>query len=238
MILGLLTALGVAFLLGLRHATDPDHLTAVSTLVLGNREGGARRASRLGLAWGAGHATTLLAAGVPVVLSHALLPDTVQRLSELAVGVIIVALAVRLLVRCRRGVFHIHTHAHDGVLHAHPHVHEHGTREYGRDTHEHAHPESLGRSPRAAYGIGLVHGLGGSAAVGLLLIASLPGRGAAVAALVVFATATAISMSIVSALWGHVLQRGMIERRLARLAPALGVASLVFGAMYGALAMT
>lgn len=219
MIAGLLTALAVAFLLGLRHATDPDHLTAVSTLVLGNGRGGARRASRLGLAWGLGHATTLVCAGLPVVLARAALPDAVQRLTELGVGVIIVALALRLLGRCRNRVFHAHTHDHDG------------------DDHAHAHPESLGRTPRAAYGIGLVHGLGGSAAIGLLVIAATPGRAVAAAALILFAGATAISMAAISALWGWTLCSRAIERRLAHVAPALGLMSLLFGAAYGALAM-
>src|SRR3954471_12553607 len=93
----------VAIALGLRHATDPDHLTAVTTLVAGDREDGTRRARRLGLAWGAGHATTLFIFGVPIVLAAAYLPEPVQMTAEAAVGVMIVALGVRLLVRWKRG---------------------------------------------------------------------------------------------------------------------------------------
>jgi hypothetical protein len=89
----------VAVALGLRHAGDPDHLAAMTTLVASGRD---RAAARLGLAWGLGHATSLLALGVPVVLYRAYLPGSAQRLLETAVGVMIVLLALRLLFRPRR----------------------------------------------------------------------------------------------------------------------------------------
>src|SRR5258705_7353092 len=95
--------LAVAVLLGLRHATDPDHLVAVTTLVAGGREGAARRAGELGLAWGVGHAVTLLAFGVPVLLLGRVLPQGVQQAAETAIGLVIVYLAVRVLVRWRTG---------------------------------------------------------------------------------------------------------------------------------------
>src|SRR5881296_2767072 len=84
----------VAVLLGLRHATDPDHLTAVTTLVAGD-ERDARRAGRLGLAWGLGHATSLLVFGVPIVLFRGYLPEPLQMGAEAAVGVLIIVLAIR-----------------------------------------------------------------------------------------------------------------------------------------------
>src|SRR5919198_4586879 len=102
----------VAVLLGLRHATDPDHLTAVTTLVAGDGAD-SRRAGRLGLTWGLGHATTLFAFGLPIVLYRTYLPDWVQNAAETAVGFLIVALAIWLLVRWRRGAFG--THVHDDV---------------------------------------------------------------------------------------------------------------------------
>src|SRR4051812_25904363 len=98
---GLPVVLLVALLLGLRHATDPDHLTAVATLIVSDDRRGRARARTLGLAWGAGHATTLFAFGLPIVLFEAYLPDPLQRAAEAAVGLIVVALAVRLLVRWR-----------------------------------------------------------------------------------------------------------------------------------------
>src|SRR4051794_40310562 len=231
---GIVVALVVALLLGLRHATDPDHLTAVSTLVLSDERRGGRRATLLGLAWGLGHATTLVALGLPLVLFRRVLPAPVQRAAEVAVGLIIVAVAVRLLVRWRRGYYHVHAHDHGGVRHAHPHVHEHAARVAHRPAAAHAHPhaERLGRTPASAFGIGLVHGAGGSAGAGLLLVGATPGRTAALAALVVFAAGTAISMALVSPTVGHALARGPLMRRLATAIPVLGALSFVFGAWY------
>jgi ABC-type nickel/cobalt efflux system permease component RcnA len=225
---GILVALAVALLLGLRHATDPDHLTAVSTLVMTEKRA---RAALLGLAWGVGHGCTLVLVGLPVVLVGRQLPDGVQRALELAVGLIIVGLAVRLLVRWRRGYFHVHVHDHDGVRHAHPHMHE------GRHTSEHSHVHGLGRSPLASFGIGLVHGAGGSAGVGILIVAAMPGAAERVAALVVLAIGTAAAMAGVSAAFGYALGRGPLLRRYERLAPALGACSLAFGAWYALAAL-
>src|ERR671939_1487510 len=100
----LVVVLAVAMILGLRHASDPDHLAAVATLVASGRERAARGAARLGLAWGLGHATSLFVFGLPVVLYRAYLPEPVQAGAETAVGFVIVALALMLLVRWRRGV--------------------------------------------------------------------------------------------------------------------------------------
>ncbi|MFN7943632.1 MAG: hypothetical protein U0X73_18725 [Thermoanaerobaculia bacterium] len=225
------TALLVAILLGLRHATDPDHLTAVSTLVLADRREGTRRAGQLGLAWGLGHATTLLVCGLPVVLFRRYLPEVVQRLAEILVGALIVALSARLLVRWRGGVFHAHRHHHGEVEHSHPHVHERGA-DGPLVEHRHAHAEALGRSPLAAFGIGLVHGVGGSAAVGILLASAVAGRTRAVVALVLFAAATAASMALLSTALGCALTRAPWSRRLARFTPAFGLAGLLFGCWY------
>jgi ABC-type nickel/cobalt efflux system permease component RcnA len=224
---GALVALAVALLLGLRHATDPDHLTAVSTLVMSGDERGARRAAQLGSAWGLGHATTLFALGAPVVLFNSHLPDWLQRGLELAVGVVIVALAVRLLVRWRRGYFHVHEHAHGEVVHAHPHVHE--TKPHPH-AHEHRHAP---RTPLAAFGIGLIHGAGGSAGVAVLVVAAVPGTGAALAALAVLAFGTALSMTAVTALFGGALAAGRVRQRFEAVAPVLGTCSLAFGLYYG-----
>ena len=231
---GLPVVLVVAFLLGLRHATDPDHLTAVSTLVLSDDLHGARRASVLGFVWGAGHATTLFAFGLPIVLFEGFLPGPVQTAAEVAVGVMIVALAVRLLVRWRRGYLHAHPHTHGELRHAHPHVHEHahGEAHDHAAAHEHPHAERLGRTPRAAYGIGLVHGMGGSAGVGIVLVGAVSGTVAATVALALFAVATAVSMALASTAFGAALSRGPASRRLESLAPAFGALSLLFGVWY------
>jgi cytochrome c biogenesis protein CcdA len=221
----------VAVLLGLRHATDPDHLTAVSTLVLSEERESARKAGVLGLAWGLGHATTIFACGLPIVLFRRHLPEVVQRGAEAVIGVLIVALAVRLLLRWRRGYFHAHSHAHGSVRHTHPHVHEHRHEVAG---HSHPHAEGLGRTPLAAYGIGLVHGIGGSAMVGLLVVGAAASRALGVLALILFAAGTAVSMALVSAAFGYVLARGPLSRLVGPLVPVVGVASLVFGVWYAA----
>ena len=118
----------VALVLGLRHATDPDHLAAVTTLIAGAEERATKAAARLGAAWGLGHATSLFAFGVPIVLFKAYLPERVQQGAETAVGILIVGLAVWLLVRWRRGLFHVHEHDRDGEAHAHVHAHPHAHR--------------------------------------------------------------------------------------------------------------
>ena len=232
----------VALLLGLRHATDPDHLTAVSTLVLTQERDGARRAGILGFAWGLGHGTTIFAFGLPIVLFRAYLPAGVRRTAEAVIGLVIVALAVRLLLRWRRGYFHAHSHAHGDLRHAHPHAHEGGAagQRGGRavnhsfQPHSHPHAEGMGRSPLAAYGIGLVHGIGGSAMVGLMVVGAAANRTLGVIALLLFAAGTAVSMAVVSSAFGYVLARGPVARLVGPLMPAVGVASLAFGVWYAA----
>jgi ABC-type nickel/cobalt efflux system permease component RcnA len=219
----------VALGLGLRHASDPDHLAAVSTLIASEPEDGARRAGRLGLAWGFGHATTLALFGLPIVLFNAYLPDAAERGAEALVGLVIMFLAGRLLVRWRRGHFHAHSHRHGETEHRHLHPHGgHGAR------HDHAHePQArLGRSPAQAFGIGLVHGMGGSAGVGVLLLATIPDQAEAVAALIVFALGTAVSMAALSSAFGYAITRGPVLRRVLAFAPAMGVLTLAFGGWY------
>ena len=224
----LAVVLAVALVLGLRHAFDPDHLAAVSTLIASDPEDGTHRAGRLGLSWGLGHATTLALFGLPIVLFHAYLPDAAQRGAEALVGLMIMLLAVRLLVRWRRGHFHAHAHRHGDTEHRHLHPHESAA------AHDHQHrPEArLGRSPTQAFGIGLVHGMGGSAGVAVLLLATIPGQAEAVAALVVLALGTAISMAALSSAFGYAITRGPVLRRMLTFAPAMGFATLAFGCWY------
>jgi high-affinity nickel permease len=199
----LLIVLGVSILLGLRHASDPDHLAAVTTLIASKRENAARRAARLGFTWGLGHASSLFVFGVPVVLYRAYLPEQVQSAAETTVGAMIVALALMLIVRWRRGAF--------------DQAHLHSTRT---------------RSAWQAYVIGVVHGMGGTAGVGVLLLASIRDHGLAVAALALFAFCTALSMALLSTGFGTVLGQGFARRSFGRLAPVLGAASLAFGVWY------
>jgi cytochrome c biogenesis protein CcdA len=212
----------VALVLGLRHATDPDHLAAVTTLIAGAEERATKAAARLGAAWGLGHATSLFAFGVPIVLFKAYLPERVQQGAETAVGVLIAGLAVWLLVRWRQGLFHVHLHAHDR-LHAHGHVH---------DGNSHPHHVIPARRPAQAFGIGLVHGIGGSAGVGVVLLASVHDHVLAVGALVIFAVCTALSMALLSTGFGRALASTPLRTSFDRLAPAMALLSLAFGTWY------
>jgi high-affinity nickel permease len=215
----LLVVAAVAVLLGLRHASDPDHLAAVTTLIASGKERAARAAARLGFMWGLGHATSLFLFGLPIVLYSAYLPEAVQSAAETSVGFVIVALAVLLIVRWHRGLYGDDSHEHEDETHEHVHSR----------ARPHAHAT---RSARQAYGIGLVHGMGGTAGVGLLLLATIHSHVVAIAALAVFACCTAVSMALLSTGFGLALGSAPVRRSFDRLAPALGALSLGFGVLY------
>jgi ABC-type nickel/cobalt efflux system permease component RcnA len=219
----------VAVLLGPRHATDPDHIAAVTTLVAGTRDRATRAAAALGAAWGLGHATTLFACGVPILLLDRYLPERVQQLAESAIAVVIAYLAVRLVIRWRRGLFHVHLHGHDGVRHAHLHAHTEDT--------EHGHPHCA-RTKLGSFAIGLVHGMGGSAGVGILLVSSIESQTLGLISLALLAIFTGVSMTILSTGFGAALASRPLRSSLAAVAPGLGVASLAFAVWYGAAAWT
>jgi hypothetical protein len=199
----------VAVLLGLRHATDPDHIAAVTTLVASGGERASRAAARLGAFWGLGHALTLVLFGLPVLLFQQYLPERVQQSAETAVAALIVFLALRLLVRWRHGYFNLHAHVHDDADHDH-----------------------AVRTPVGAFGIGLVHGIGGSAGVGVLILAAIPSTTVACLALVVLALCTAVSMTIVTTGFGFTLSSTPAAALFNGVAPVLGLASLAFGFWY------
>jgi len=221
----ILVIVGISVLLGLRHATDPDHLAAVTTLVASRGKPTRRAAATLGGCWGLGHASTLLLCGIPIVLFKSYLPDPVQEGAETAVGFIIISLAIGLIVRWRQGLLHAHVHEHDGRPHVHLHTHA------ATKAHAHERPSRV-RSPLQAYGIGLIHGIGGSAGVGLLLLASIHNHAYALIGLTLFALFTAVSMTLLSSLFGMTLANASVGRSFGRLAPALAVGSLLFGLWY------
>jgi len=200
----------VATLLGLRHATDPDHVAAVTTLVASGREKATRSAARLGAWWGLGHAVTLVAFGLPILLAERYLPERAQQGAETAVAALIVFLAIRLLLRWRHGMFATVPAGDD---------HTHGVR-----------------TGFGALGIGLVHGMGGSAGVGVLLLAAIPDQTLAIGALLILALFTAVSMTVVTTGFGATLTMPTVARSAAGVAPALGAMSLAFGIWYAAAA--
>ncbi len=165
---------------------------------------GSARLAALGLAWGLGHAVTLFAFGLPVLLLNSFLPPRLHQVAETAIGFVIVYLALRLLLRWRRG-----------ELRFHPHPHAHGAR-----------------TRRAAFAIGLLHGMAGSAGVGVLVLASVRTTGLAVISLALLAVFTAVSMSLLSSGFGSLLGSRVARAAFGRVAPALGGASLAFGVWY------
>jgi ABC-type nickel/cobalt efflux system permease component RcnA len=217
----------ISLLLGLRHASDPDHLAAVTTLIASEKDHERlRKAGIMGLLWGAGHGTTLVLIGAPLVLFNRYLPEAVQQAAETLIGVIIVALAARLLLRWRRGLFHAHVHTHDdGEAHRHVHSHADDT------SHEHAHRVRR-RTPLSAYGVGLVHGIGGSGGLTLLLLSTISDKVQATGALLLFVAGTAVSMAFLSTVFGLAIAGGPLGRNFERVVPVLGVLGLAFGAWY------
>jgi len=230
----LLTALGIAFLLGLRHASDPDHLVAVTSLIAADRDRGTRQATRLGAWWGVGHALALLVIGVPLILLQASLPGWLETGAEKGIGVIILVLAARVVWKWVRGDYRASKHHHPSeappassvTAGAHHHLHR-----GHEDRRSHGH-QSL-RTPHQAFGIGLLHGLAGTGAVVVLLIAAMPSQLEAVLALTVFAPMTIFSMTAMTTAFAWVLTRPLVEPLYrAILIPSMGIFGILFGLWY------
>jgi ABC-type nickel/cobalt efflux system permease component RcnA len=224
----LLVALGIAFALGLRHASDPDHLVAVTSLVAA--EGGdTRRATRLGAWWGLGHAATLVSLGVPLIVFKSALPTWLESGAEKAVGVVIILLALRVSLKWALGHYRAGRHTHRSGDRRTGGSHRHLRREAPGAAHRH----HAARTPQQAFGIGLLHGLAGTGAVVVLLLTALPTRLEAGLALAVFAPMTIVSMAACTTAFAWVLTRRLVEPvyRTA-LIPALGLFGLMFGLWY------
>jgi ABC-type nickel/cobalt efflux system permease component RcnA len=221
----LAVALAIAFVLGLRHASDPDHLVAVTSL-LASGGGDVRGAARIGGWWGAGHALTLLLIGVPLIALKSSLPGWLERGAETGVGLVILLLAGRVVWKWLRGDYRTGRHRHstpERGEHAHRHLHHAGER--------HVHERE--RTPRQAFWIGVLHGLAGTGAVVVLLIAALPGQVEAAVALAVFAPMSVVSMAALTAAFAWVLTRPVVEPVYrAVLIPLLGTFGLLFGLWY------
>jgi hypothetical protein len=197
----LVVALAIAFLLGLRHASDPDHLVAVTSLVAAD-DGDTRGAARLGAWWGLGHAAALIALGIPLIAFKAELPGWLESGAEKAIGAVILLLAARVIYRWAR------PRARELKL----------------------------RTSRQAMSIGLLHGLAGTGAVVVLLIAALPTQVEAAFALAVFAPMSIVSMTACTAGFAWVLTRPVVEPVYRTvLIPGLGVFGVMFGLWYAGL---
>jgi ABC-type nickel/cobalt efflux system permease component RcnA len=216
----LLVALGIAFLLGLRHASDPDHLVAVTSLVA-SEQSDTPAAARLGAWWGIGHGAMLLGLGLPLIALKSDLPEWLEVGAEKAVGVVIIVLGTRVIWKWARGDYRVGRHRHEEAAHRH--------LRRGEGPHGHL---TL-RTPQQAFGMGVLHGLAGTGAVVVLLIAALPSQLEAVAALAVFAPMTVVSMVAWTSAFAWILTRRLIEPVYRTvLIPALGVLGLTFGLWY------
>src|SRR5918911_3769143 len=128
------TVLGLGFVLGLKHALDPDHLVAISTIVGEHRS--VKRSSLVGMFWGLGHTASLLAAGVAIIVLKLQISETLALWMEFAVALMLIVLGARAVGRALRGwKLHAHMHEHDGHRHIHLHLH----RPSAEHAHEHRH---------------------------------------------------------------------------------------------------
>ena len=217
----LLVALGIAFVLGIRHASDPDHLVATTSLVAADG-GDARGAVRLGAWWGLGHAVALLVIGLPLIFFKEELPAWLESGAEKSIGVVILLLAARVIYKWARGDFRAGPHRHANEAHRH-------LREGAGTSHGHRRV----RSPQQAFAIGTLHGLAGTGAVVLLLLAAMPSQLEAAAALAVFAPMSIVSMALCTGVFAWVLTRRLIEPVYRTvLIPALGSFGVMFGLWY------
>lgn len=215
--LGLLSIVGVGFLVGFRHAFEPDHLAAVTTLATRHR--GLSHAARLGVAWGAGHTASVALVAVVLILLGVHVPEAFFRTAELGVATLLVVLGVSTLVaearRHRRALGAPHAHAH--AAHA-PHSHDPAIRTVAR-----------------SLWFGVAHGMAGSGAVVVLLVAAASSREAQFGYLLAFGVGTVAGMSIVSLLTGAV--SGLAAARSASLARTIrvgaGLASAIVGVLLG-----
>jgi high-affinity nickel-transport protein len=233
----LLAILALGFVLGMRHATDPDHVIAITTIVA--RQRGSRGAAWIGAAWGVGHSLTILIVGGGIILFRWVIPERMGISMEAAVGVMLVllgALTLRDFFRLLPPAGHAHAHAHGDYVHAHPHAHQ-------PESHPHAADATpLGWLDRRMGGlgvyqlarplvVGVVHGLAGSAAVALLVVTTIGNPRWSLFYLFMFALGTIGGMALITSALTLPFAYG--ARVSARVTGALRVASGVLSLGFG-----
>jgi high-affinity nickel permease len=219
----IITALAVGFVLGLKHALDPDHVVAVSTIVSECKS--LRRSSLVGTFWGLGHTFSLLLVGLAVIVLKLNLNERVAAWMELAVAVMLVALGVKAVATALRGwKLHLHRHEHGGRPHVHLHLHKPDEAE----THQHRHLLRLGTRP---FLVGMVHGLAGSAALMILVVATIPSAVAGLIYIAVFGVGSVGGMLLMSSIVS--LPFLLTARRLSVMSHVLQVSVGVFSVGFG-----
>ena len=206
--------LGIALLgliLGIRHATDADHVIAVTTIVSSERRIGA--AARIGIAWGIGHSVTVFLVGGAIILFKVAIPSRLAMMMEFVVAIVLILLGVSALARSLPGFrirrnrksdelfAHSHAHEHHGMAHTHPHAHVHGDDHSDEIHRDHLLPKSsrfARGSHERAFGVGLVHGLAGSAAIALLVLSAIPSPLWGMVYLAIFGLGTVLGMALIT----------------------------------------
>lgn len=230
------SALGLGFVLGLKHALEADHLAAVTTIVSERKS--LLNSSLVGGLWGVGHTLSLLVAGVAVILLQFRIGERTALALEFGVGLMLVLLGANALRKLSRpeARIHLHTHRHGDWLHAHPHLHD-GTREpvatatatTTRATH---HGLQLSARP---FLIGMMHGLAGSAALMLLVLSTINSPLVGLAYIVTFGVGSIGGMIAMSTLVGLPLH--LTAGRYLRLNFAVRASASLFSLGFGLLLM-
>jgi ABC-type nickel/cobalt efflux system permease component RcnA len=246
-VIGLLSIIVIGFFLGMRHATDPDHVIAVTTIVSQQRRAG--KAALIGAFWGLGHTVTILVVGSAIILFNLVIPPRLGLAMELSVGFMLIILGAWNLWSFLRSVpatglpsdddhpiIHSHAHAHGELVHTHIHAHTPENHAHEATSRPLKHLDTrLGRLGIYQFirplVVGVVHGLAGSAAVALLILASIRDSRWAVAYLLVFGIGTIAGMMLITmgiASTFHVVGNRfqLFTRRLALLT---GLVSITFG---------
>ena len=217
----LVTGSGLGSLLGMRHALEPDHLAAVTTMV--SRERSSMRAALLGAWWGIGHTLALLVVGTALVIVRAELPTAISDAFELAVALMLIVLGIRSVqmaaLQAPGGPRHLHRHG--LIVHSHPAV----------PAHVHIGSWTFAKRPLL---VGAVHGLAGSGALTALVLATLPTTGARLMYVLLFGIGSTLGMAALSGLLGWPLARLGAHHRVARtISVAVGCVSIVMGILWG-----
>jgi len=228
---GVFALLGLGLVFGLKHATEVDHVVAVSAIVSEHRS--VFRSALVGGLWGAGHTASLVIVGVAVLVFQVAIPASVARWLEFGVALMIITLGVIAVFRVmrKRADVHLHRHSHDGQSHVHIHFHEHDTQHVGvASSHSHAISE-IGFKPLL---VGAMHGLAGSAALTLLVLTQIRSVWLGLLYLAVFGIGSTLGMLLMSGLIG--LPFALSARRISRLNFGLqtiaGALSIAFGLWY------
>ena len=192
---GVLAVLVLGFLLGLKHATDADHVVAVSTIVTEQRN--VWRGLWVGASWGAGHSTPLLILGLIILLFRDMVLGRYESIApflEFGVGIMLVYLGVSVVWNIRRGEVHVHQHIHEES----PHVHVHAAHEAKAERHNSFFVFGKPVFRLKSFVIGVMHGLAGSAAVMLVLLPAIDSFWVGVGYLLLFSVGTMLSMAVVT----------------------------------------